>query len=708
MNLPYGSLEEQLVFEGKLNQSQITEIRRVFTLLDTDKNGILSIQELTQALQNLSKSSISIEEVKVFFETIDFNRNGKIEWPEFLKVISEWLQIFKDSSQTLNGYEEELLSPFKRRKFHDKLSLFFKQFKLNFNFYEENPLGNNEETENLENRSDFWNFSGENIVISHNDKWACFLEESSVFLHNLNEVSQYLDNDDTEMIILGLRKIVQMLNISCFFKTPFERLQISQYLMKLFDYLDSTVIIKIIKFLHESPNELIILESLKIICLFASGPNLINLNKDSIFHPSLMLHKTFLIQNNLIEILLKFIENPPNDQIKIQSILALGFLMKNSVQIRDMVILENGLNIIYKHYTPETDIKEMEKISWLLSIIAGVSIKIRLKEANEARTLIDVFCELLFWRDNKEILVNSLLGLSYLLPFVSLADPLLLLNTNNDNNDPLSLNNNDQFSSKLFNKNNEVQINAPDLMDKLIGSEIFDENDFKIYNRIMGLMSHNSILVKRAAIYCLNKLANDDSHCQLLIECRLINKITELLVYNSLEIRINSLQLIRKTIEKGYTFWVLNDQNLLKTLLNLLYCQEERPEVVMVLLKATSQKIPSINKILLQSNFFKGLIDILQEFKQSDELVAEIYGYKDSVYDFLFLDNIFKTLNFFLENAMECLTLDTELIELIIFKELNLNTFGKIQKMLDLLFSDINYNKIDFFMIKSEGPDVII
>ena len=163
----------------------------------------------------------------------------------------------------------------------------------------------------------------------------------------------------------------------------------------------------------------------------------------------------------------------------------------------------------------------------------------------------------------------------------------------------------------------------------------------------MGLMSHNSILVKRAAIYCLNKLANDDSHCQLLIECRLINKITELLVYNSLEIRINSLQLIRKTIEKGYTFWVLNDQNLLKTLLNLLYCQEERPEVVMVLLKATSQKIPSINKILLQSNFFKGLIDILQEFKQSDELVAEIYGYKDSVYDFLFLDNIFKTLNFF-------------------------------------------------------------
>ena len=685
MNLSYGSLEEQLVCEGKLSHSQINEVRRVFNLLDTDKNGILSIQELTQALQNLSKSSITLDEVKNFFSSMDFNRNGSIEWPEFLKVISEWLQIFKDPSQTFDDCEEDVLSPLKRRKFHDKLSLFFKQFKLNFDFSDNNSIQNSEEFEDLENRSDHMNYLGERSFMSHNDKWQHYYEESNLMVDKFKEASQHLETQDTQYIIIGLRKIVEMLNISSIFTTPFERLQISQYLMKLFDFLDNSVIIKIIKYLHESADEELIFESLKIICLFANGPNLINLNKDSIFHPSLMLHKTFLIQNNMIEILLKFIENPPNNNIKNQSLLALGFLMKNSVQIRDMVILENGLNIIFKHYNPDTNIKEMEKLSWILSIIAGVTIKIRLKETKEVKSLIDAFCELLFWRDNIEILVNSLLGLAYLLPFISLSESFSLIK--NEETSQISL-----LNSELVNK--------------LAGDSIFEEDNFKVYNRIMGLLSHNSIAVKRAAIYCLNKLINDDSHCQLLIECKFIGKITDFLVYNSPEIKISALQLIRKTIEKGYTFWVLNDVNLLKNLWNLLFT-EEKQEVVMVLLKATSQKITSINKMLMQASFFKALIDILQEFKQYDSLIVEMYGYKDPLYDFNFLGNVFKTLNFLLENALEAMSVDMEFIN-ILLKDLQLSTFEKLQKMLDLLFSDINYNRIDSFMIKTAGPDVII
>lgn len=679
MNLQYGSLEEQLVCEGKLSQSQINEIRRVFNLLDTDKNGILSLQEMTQALHNLSKNPVSPEEVKVFFQSMDFNQNGAIEWPEFLKVISEWLQIFKDSKQNLTDYEEELLSPLKRRSFHDKLSLFFKQFKLNFDFSAENERGYNEALEDLENRSDHWTFYGQRVIMSNNDKWNSYYNEANLLMDRFKEISQCLESNAPEMIVIGLKKVVEMLNISSIFTTQFERLQISQYLMKLFDFLDSSIIIKVIKYLHESPDETLILESLKIICLFSSGPNLINLAKDSIFHPSLMLHKTFLIQNNMIEILLKFIENPPNSMIKIQSVLALGFLMKNSVQIRDMVLLENGLNIIYKLYSPETKPEDMEKITWVLSLIAGVSIKIRLKETNEARSLIDVFSELLFWRDNIEILVNSLLGLSYLLPFVSLNEPLVL--------------------------NKPEIIVAPELINKLVSSEIFEDDNYKLYNRIMGLLSHNSIAVKRAAIYCLSKLINDDSHCQLLIECKVIPKITDLLVYNSTEIKSNALHLISKTIEKGYTFWALSDLNLLKNLMDLLY-REEKAEVVTVLLKVASQKNTNINKILLQNNFFKALLDILQEFKQFDSLIEEIYGYKDPLYDFKFLSNIFKTLNLLLENGLECMNVDADLMGLLM-KDLQLGAFEKIQKTLDILFADINYNRIDMFMIKSAGPDVI-
>ena len=668
MNIPYSSLEEQLICEGKLSQSQITEIRRVFTLLDTDKNGLLSLQELNQALHNLSRTPISPEEVKLFFSSLDFNQNGAIEWPEFLRVIAEWLQIFKDPKQTISDYEEEFLSPQKRRNFHDQLSLFFKQFKVNIDFFSENERGVNEALEDLENRSVHWNYAGERVIMSKNDKWTCYYQEANLLTDRFKQISQYFESNKAESIALGLTKVVEMLGISSMFTTQFERLQISQYLIKLFDFLDSSIIVKVIKYLHESPDEKVILECLKIICLFSAGPNLINLAKDSIFHPSLMLHKTFLIQNNMIEILLKFIESPPNNTIKIQSMLALGFLMKNSVQIRDMVVLENGLNIFYKHYSPDTTPEDMEKITWLLSMIAGVSIKIRLKQTSEARSLIDVFSELLFWRDNIEILVNSLLGLAYLLPFVSLSEPLVVTKPET--------------------------IVAPELINKLVSSEIFEDDNYKLYNRIMGLLSHNSIEVKRAAIYCLSKLINDDSHCQLLIECKIIPRITDLLVYNSSEIRSSALHLIRKIVEKGYTFWAVSDANLLKNLMDLLY-REEKAEVVVVLLKAANQKSQSINKILLQNGFFKALLDILQDFKQFDSLIEEIYGYKDPQYDFTFLGNVFKTLNFFLESGLECLGLDNDFMGLLL-KELQLSAFEKIQKTLETLFSDIAYKRIDF------------
>ena len=56
MEIQFNSLEERLVHEGKLSQEQISEIRRIFNLFDTDKNGTLSYNEIGLAIQSLSKS----------------------------------------------------------------------------------------------------------------------------------------------------------------------------------------------------------------------------------------------------------------------------------------------------------------------------------------------------------------------------------------------------------------------------------------------------------------------------------------------------------------------------------------------------------------------------------------------------------------------------------------------------------------------------
>ena len=57
MEIQYNSLEDRLISENKLSAEQISEIRRIFTLFDTDKNGTLSYPEMGMAIQSLSKST---------------------------------------------------------------------------------------------------------------------------------------------------------------------------------------------------------------------------------------------------------------------------------------------------------------------------------------------------------------------------------------------------------------------------------------------------------------------------------------------------------------------------------------------------------------------------------------------------------------------------------------------------------------------------
>ncbi len=98
-------------------------------------------------------------------------------------------------------------------------------------------------------------------------------------------------------------------------------------------------------------------------------------------------------------------------ELRDQAILALGSLAKNSPQIRDLILLQNGFNLIYDAvYSADRTIKEMEKISWLFSILAGVSLRSPIRDTSKLVVFNKVFSELLFWRDNNDILTNALLG----------------------------------------------------------------------------------------------------------------------------------------------------------------------------------------------------------------------------------------------------------------------------------------------------------
>ena len=134
-----------------------------------------------------------------------------------------------------------------------------------------------------------------------------------------------LETQIEENILKGLEIILQLLKILAIFSSKTEKFQISQYIIKLFDYLDSSIIVKIIKYLHESVNPLILNSCLIIIAHYAPGPKLIFLPQDSIFHSQNMLHKYFLVQNNILEVILSIINKYiSNSNLQFNAIFALG------------------------------------------------------------------------------------------------------------------------------------------------------------------------------------------------------------------------------------------------------------------------------------------------------------------------------------------------------------------------------------------------
>ena len=174
--------------------------------------------------------------------------------------------------------------------------------------------------------------------------------------------------------------------------------------------------------------------------------------------------------------------------------------MANSPYIREALLMHDGLQTVIKLFHDERSQTEMEKLSWVLSIFAGVSVEKTLTNINYMEIVIDRFTKFLYWRDNAEILTNSLLALGLLLPKI----------------------------------------------------EITEENK-KVWERIIQILSHNSIVVKRACIYCLKSImSNNDVQCHILIELNIISCLSELINYNSPEIKIEVCELLHRLIEKGY------------------------------------------------------------------------------------------------------------------------------------------------------------
>ena len=72
----------------KLSKEQADELRKVFDTIDTNKNGKVEKEELMKMLNNLGED-VTEDVVNEMIKIADTNQDGMIDFEEFVKATSE-------------------------------------------------------------------------------------------------------------------------------------------------------------------------------------------------------------------------------------------------------------------------------------------------------------------------------------------------------------------------------------------------------------------------------------------------------------------------------------------------------------------------------------------------------------------------------------------------------------------------------------------
>ncbi len=79
------------------------EFREVFNLVDRDRSGSISRQELAQLMLTLSINA-SQQELDLMIDEIDSNKNGEIEFEEFVAVMSKKVQATYSAAEVKSAF----------------------------------------------------------------------------------------------------------------------------------------------------------------------------------------------------------------------------------------------------------------------------------------------------------------------------------------------------------------------------------------------------------------------------------------------------------------------------------------------------------------------------------------------------------------------------------------------------------------------------
>jgi len=398
-----------------LSEVQIAELKKAFAICDRDGNGYIDGHELKEVFTLITDQTPTEQELQTLLAAVDKDRNGRIEWEEFVTAMGAWLA---DDNKGKSGAQKRKASYDERQEVHKKVKSFFQQFKQDSQFEKiRRELSNSTgPMDSLDIYGEIMDVDGVMISKWNSEAKLKFLLEYRATMNNIQNVINALTDAFKQLEALSC--ISKLLSIVDVFRSPTERRAVAEDIVRIFEVIVRGSLTPILlRFADSTLNPQIQLEALRSLTYFAPGPRIASTPEDSLLHSKQMFFKKLILAENGLAVFVKQL-NSPHVEIREQAVLAVGAIAAHNHETRDYVLGNNVLGPLLSQIHQQSPVTMLRKVAWTLSVLCGVTHSLsHLPPWEYISPILQPLASLLFAND-EEILCTVCPALAIILPGV--------------------------------------------------------------------------------------------------------------------------------------------------------------------------------------------------------------------------------------------------------------------------------------------------
>eukprot|EP01084_Bolivina_argentea_P295624 509006_1 len=345
-----------------LSPGQVTEMKKVFAMFNQSGSQKLNAEELSVALERISGSKPSLDEVQQLMSTFDKDKDGGVSWNEFYQTLSAFIISTESGNSRFDKSDI-----FDKKRLHTNIADFFLQHKKcdNWDQLRQRRLQIASSIKSTSTKQEIMDENKKNENLNK-CKQMCVKMPDIV-----SELHQSVGANDITKATECVKSLADILSICNVFNSPQDRLNIAEFLATLFRRIrDSNVSKKIIGFLSEDQAPQLQYQSCRFIVHYCQGPRIPNTPKQSTLHPDNMYHKVICINNGAVVALETLFESK-QEELRNKAIEAVGKIGSHDGKVRKYIIDSGIMGKLLGLIQPNMSITTLRYVTWTLSIILG-------------------------------------------------------------------------------------------------------------------------------------------------------------------------------------------------------------------------------------------------------------------------------------------------------------------------------------------------